>query len=464
MSKFKEKYIGTRDFYMRVLAIAVPMIIQNLITNFVSMLDNIMVGKIGTAQMSGVSIANQYIFIFNITMFGAVSGAGIFGAQFFGKGDSEGQKYTFRFRIILAILLTIAAAVIFGLFGSPLINLFLNDNDSPEVIASTLEHGTKYLRIMILGLLPFAVGQAYSSVVRECGETHIPMIGSMVAIGINLILDYGLIFGRLGMPQLGVEGAAIATVIAKYIEASVVIVWVHTHHSRNKYIVGAYKSMYIPGWLVKDIVIKGLPLLFNEFLWSLGMSIIAQSFSIRGIEVVAARNIASTLVNLFNVVFTQLGAAIGILVGAELGAGKLKEARSTAEKTMVFALFITCILAVVLIPVSFWFPKIYNTEKSVQDLATFYLLVQALALPMWSYTNSCYFILRSGGKTGITFMFDFIFTWFVSIPLAFFLARYTDMDIHLLMIIVTYSEIIKVVVGYFMVRSDIWINNIVDKQ
>ena len=126
MSKFKEKYIGTRDFYMRVLAIAVPMIVQNLITNFVSMLDNIMVGKIGTAQMSGVSIANQYIFIFNITMFGAVSGAGIFGAQFFGKGDSEGQKYTFRFRIILAILLTIAAAVIFGLFGSPLFNLFLN--------------------------------------------------------------------------------------------------------------------------------------------------------------------------------------------------------------------------------------------------------------------------------------------------------------------------------------------------
>ena len=459
--KFKDKFIGSREFYAYVLGIAVPMILQNLITNFVSMLDNIMVGRVGTAQMSGVSIVNQFIFVFNITIFGAVSGASIFGTQFFGKGDHEGQKYTVRFRILMISIVILIFGTVFTLFGGQLINLFLSKDDSPEIINATLGYGQEYMKIMLLTLIPFGIGQAYASVVRECGETKIPMIASAAAIGVNLVLDYGLIFGKLGMPQMGVKGAAIATVIAKCIEAAVVIGWAHTHPERNAYIVGLYKGFKIPRSLAIKILIKGCPLLINEFLWSIGMSVIAQSYSARGIDVVAARNIAGTINNMFNVIYIQLGATLGIVVGTRLGMGKLDEAVDVNRKLTFFNVMMSCLAAVLMIPVAKVFPMLYNTEQSIRDLATYIIVIQIIVTPIWAYTNATYFSLRSGGKTGITFLYDFVFTWFVQIPLAYILANFSTVSIEAMFAIVTFSEVIKCVAGYLMVKSKIWVNNIV---
>lgn len=464
MNKLKERIhvsnVDNRQFYKKALTLAIPMIIQALITNFVSMLDNVMVGSVGTAQMSGVSIANQYIFIFNITVFGGISGAGIFGTQFFGKGDSEGQKYTVRFRLFMvAILITIGAAIFYFL-APELIGFYINDGDA-SLAGETLRYGVDYLKIMILGLIPFGVGQAYSSVIRECGETKVPMMASLAAIGINMILDYGLIFGKLGMPRLGVIGAAIATVVAKLVECLYVVIWAHMNPKKNPYIIGLYKGLFIPKDLTRGIIIKGFPLLVNEFLWSLGMSVIAQCYSVRGLDVVAARNISSTLVNLFNVVYVQLGAAIGILVGMELGAEKFEEAKISAKKLNNFSMYLSAIVGLVMIPVAYIFPMLYNTTGEIKSLASFIILIQAISMPLYAYTNASYFILRSGGKTGITFLFDFVYTWVIMIPLAFVLTRYTTMEIHILFAVVTFSEIIKVTVGYFMVRSGVWINNIV---
>lgn len=464
LSNFRKKYIGDRLFYKNVLIMVVPMILQNLITNLVSLIDNIMVGQIGTEQMNGVSIVNQFIFVFNITVFGAVAGPGIFGAQFFGKGDSEGQKYTFRFRIMAVALIIAIGSAIFYRLDEPLINLYISDDDAPRQIKATLRYGKEYMHIMILGLIPFGIGQAYASVVRECGETKIPMIGSLSAVGANVFLDYALIFGKFGFPEMGVKGAAIATVIAKLIEALVIIVWAHTHTSRNKYIIGVYNSLEIPKPLAISMIRKGYPLLLNEFLWAAGMSIIAQCYSVRGLDVVAARNISSTITNLFGAVYIQMGACIGILVGAKLGANKLKDARSTDNKLLFFSVAATVVVALAVLPLAGIFPKSYNTEDHIRDLATYMIVIQALAMPLWSYTNACYFTLRSGGKTGLTFIFDFGYTFLLMIPLAFGLAYFTDMNIRLLFAVVTFSEIIKVVIGYFMVKSDLWINNIVDSS
>ena len=247
--KFRKKYIGNKTFYKNVLFMVVPMILQNLVTNFVSMIDNIMIGQTGTEQMNGISIINQFIFVFNITVFGAVSGAGIFGAQFFGKGDHEGQKFSVRFRLIMCMIIVAVASAVFSIFDDQLISLFLSKDDAPEKIDATLKYGKEYMTIMLIGLLPFGVGQAYSSAVRECGETKIPMIGSVLAVAVNILLDYALIFGKFGMPQMGVSGAAIATVISKFIEAAVVIIWAHTHTDRNKYVIGLYKGFRIPAEL-----------------------------------------------------------------------------------------------------------------------------------------------------------------------------------------------------------------------
>lgn len=446
---------------MYTLGIAVPMIIQNIFTNFVSMLDNIMVGQVGTAQMSGVSIVNQFMFIFNLTIFGSLAGASIFGTQFFGSKDFIGQKYTFRFRLFLSTVVIAAGIFIFYTFGGELIQLYISSDDSPEIAAATLHYGKQYLFIMLFSLIPFGIGQAYSTVVRECGETKIPMYGSISAIGINLFLDYGLIFGKFGMPEMGVQGAAVATVIAKWIEALVVIIWAHTHPEKNKYIEGIFKSAYIPAYLTKKMIVKGMPLIVNEFLWSLGMSVIAWCYSIRGLDVVAARNISSTITNLFNVIFVQIGGSIGIIVGAKLGEGNLEEAKDTDTKLIFFSCCATTVMGLLMIPFARIFPMLYKTEADIKDLASFYILVQALSMPICAFTNASYFTIRSGGKTGITFLFDFGFTWFIQIPMAYIICRFTGINTYWMFAIVTFAEIIKAFIGFILVRSNMWMNNLV---
>jgi len=460
--KFKEKYIGTREFYSYVLAIAVPMILQNLVTNFVSLLDNIMVGQIGTEQMSGVAIANQFIFVFNITVFGAVSGPGIFGAQFRGKGDNVGQMYTFRFRLFVVAAITVIAALIFHNWDTELISLYLTEAASAGDTALALKYGKEYLSIMIWCLVPFAFGQAYASVLRECEYTRIPMIGSISAVGINLFLDYSLIFGKFGMPQMGVRGAAIATVVSKLVEAIVVIVWTHLNKKKVGCIEGVYKSLFVPLSLVKGMILKGAPLLANEFLWAFGMAMISQCYSVLGLEVVAASNISSTITNLFGMVYIHLGASISIVVGQKLGAGKLEEAKDADNKMLVFSVLVCMGVALLMLPLARFFPYVYKTEAAVKKLATFFIVISAFAMPLWAFTNGCYFTLRSGGKTGITFIFDSVYTWLVIIPLVYSLTHFTSLPIRTVYVTVTYIEVIKCTIGYFMVRSNAWIKNIVD--
>ena len=217
LTKIKNKYIDTA-FFRYVLVLAVPMIIQNAITSFVSFLDNIMVGQVGTEQMSGVAIVNQLIFVFNICIWGGVSGAGIFGTQFYGKGDYEGQKYAFRFKMYACIIIAGIALLLFGFFDTNLISLYLSDGGSVGNTALALQYGEQYLRIMMAGLVPFAVSQAYVNTIRETGHTFVPMLASLAAVVTNLVLDYVLIFGIGGIPAYGVQGAAIATVAARFVE------------------------------------------------------------------------------------------------------------------------------------------------------------------------------------------------------------------------------------------------------
>ena len=460
-SEFRKKFIGSKGFYKMVLTMVIPMILQMMVTNLVSLIDNIMVGRLGTEPMSGVSIVNLFIFVFNVTVFGAVAGPSIFGAQFFGKGDHEGQKHTFRFRLLVCAAIIVIAALLFLSFGSPLISLFISKESEAEQASEILSSGMDYLKIIVIGLIPFGIGQAYSSVIRECGSTKAPMAAAMSAVGLNVFLDWCLIFGKLGFPAMGVKGAAWATVTAKTAEALVVIIWAHTHHEKNKYIVGLYRGFHIPARLMADITKKGIPMLVNEFLWSLGMSVVMQCYSVRSTDVVAARNISSTMSNLFNSVYIQMGACIAIIVGAKLGADKLKEARDTDNKLLFFAVAAAAAVGLITLPLAPVFPLLYNTEENVRSLATYMIVIQSFAMPLWSYTNACYFTLRSGGKTGITFLFDFGFTWLIMIPLAAVLAYFTKLDIRIIFAVVTFSEIIKVFIGYFMVRSGIWINNIV---
>lgn len=462
LTKAKKKFIGDKAFYRYLIFLAFPMIVQNGITSFVSFLDNIMVGQIGTEPMSGVAIVNQLFFVFNICIFGGVSGAGIFSAQFFGKGDYEGQKYTFRFKLYACLIITAIACALFYFADEPLISLYLSDEGSIGDTQLALSYGKEYLAIMILGLLPFAVSQTYVSTIRETGQTFVPMVSGIVAVITNLVLDYILIFGAFGVPRLGVAGAAIATVIARYTECLIVVIWAHRHPDKNPYLIGVYKGLRIPASILGDIFRKGLPLMFNEMLWAVGMAVIVQCYAVRGLEVVAAQNISSTISNLFNIVYLQLGNCISIIVGQKLGAGQLEEAKDADNKIIFFDVACCACISVIMILLGGLFPEIYKTEPAIKALAKNFIIISAMAMPLCAFSHCSYFTLRSGGKTIVTFLFDSVYTWVVMIPYAYVLSHFTSLSITTVFFLVSFTEIIKVIIGFFMIRSNVWLQNIVN--
>ena len=457
LEKFRRKYIGDRNFYGRYIALALPMIIQNAVTNLVSFLDNIMVGQLGTEQMSGVAIVNQLIFVYNLAVFGAVSAASIFGAQYFGKGNHKGHMYSFRFKLYAALTVTALTILLFVTKGESLISLYLTDTSGSGATGAALQYGLQYLIIMMAGLIPFAVNQSYATNIKETGQTLLPMIASFAAVGSNAILDYLLIFGIGPFPELGVQGAALATVIARYIEALMIIIWAHSHREKNRYLKGAYNGFGIPTDELKAIIIKGLPLMMNEVLWAAGMTAVIQCYSVRGLEVVAGLNIATTITNLFNIIYLQLGACISIVVGQYLGAGELEKAKDADNKMIVFSVLCCVIVAVCMLFIGRFFPQIYNTSEEIRALATSFIAVSAIIMPFCSFSHASYFTLRSGGKTMVTFLFDSVFTWIVVVPTAFLLAHFTGLGIVSVYFLVQATELIKVVIGYFMVHSNVWL-------
>ena len=424
---FRKKFIGTRAFYASVLALLVPMIVQQGITQFVNLLDNVMVGRLGTAPMSGVAIVNQIVFIFNLTIFGGLSGASIFGAQFYGKGDHQGLRYTLRFRLVFSLVVTALGILVFLLFG----------------------------------LLPFAINQCFSSTLRDVGETFSPMVASLIAICVNLVGNYLLIYGSFGFPKMGVAGAALATIIARWVEMAYLLLRTYRHRRRFPFLQGLFRDFRVPLSLVKQIAITGTPLLLNETLWSIGTAAVNMCYSSRGLEAVAATNINSTVWNLFAIVMAAMGNAIGILSGQLLGANDIPGAKDTVRKLLFFSVCVNAVIGVIIVAVSPFIPYIYNTEPSVRQTATHLLMVSGSFLPLSAYTQGTYFTIRSGGKTFVTFLFDCVFTWVVSLPIAFCLCQFTGLSVVWVFFFVSAADIIKAVIGTVMLVSGVWAKNMV---
>ena len=456
------KYIGNKAFYRKLFTVMVPILIQNLITNFVSLLDNVMVGQVGTEPMSGVAIVNQLLFVFNLCIFGGLAGPGIFTAQFFGKGDHEGVRYTMRIKLFIGAGAVLLFGGVLTQYGDRLITLFLHEGEEGLDLAATLQYGKSYLSVMLWQMLPFAACQLYASTLREAGETMLPMKAGIIAVFVNLIFNYIFIFGKLGFPAMGVVGAAIATVIARLVECAIVMIWPYRHSRRCPYIKGAFRSLHVPGALFGQIALMGLPLLVNEVLWSGGMTTLNQCYSLRGLEVVSAFNISSTISNLFFCAFLAMGNAIAIIVGQLLGAGELEKARDDDRKLIAFSVVLSIAVGGLMALVSPALPQIYNTTEGVRKLAVQLLLVGAVLMPVHAYANACYFTLRSGGKTIITFIFDSLFTWVLSIPVAFVLSRYTAMPILPMYAIVEGLNLVKCALGFVLVRSGRWVVNLVN--
>lgn len=455
--------IKNKAIYKAALRLAVPMMIQNGITNAVGLVDNVMVGSIGSEAITSVSIITQLIFVFNLAVFGGLSGPGIYGAQYFGQNNMDGFRNTVRIKHWIGLFCLAAGLLVFNLAEEPLIGLYLRGESADVDSVLTMNCAKEYLSVMLWGLPFFVTTQIYAGSLRETGESIKPMIAGVTSVAVDIIFNYLLIYGNFGMPRLGVKGAAIATVTARIIESAVVVIWTFAARRRHTFIKGLYKKMTVPLADAKRIVKKSLPIFFNEFLWAGAIAALTQCYSIRSLDIVAGLNISNALCNLLNVVFVALGNAVGILIGQTLGASQYDKAKKEAFSLMWFTGFVCFALTAVLVSVSGIFPSFYNTTDEIKGYATFFIIITALFFPVQGFLNSLYFTLRSGGKTFVTFLFDSVFSWVIPVPCAFVLCNFTSLSVFAIFAIVQAADFIKVAVGYVLIRKGVWISNLVEE-
>ena len=446
--------------------LAIPIMIQNGIANAVGLVDNLMVGSQGTEAIVAVSIAGQLMFVFWLALFGALSGPGIFGAQYYGNGDLDGVRDVFRIKLWMGIFVGLLGILIFFNFDTFLLGLYMKGQTEDGIDpVLTMNLAKQYLRIMLLGIPFIVLTQVYATSLRETDESFKPMISGIVSVLTDVVFNYLLIFGNFGFPALGVAGAAYATVIARVAEFLVLIVWSHLRRKKHPFLIGIYKSLLIKNrHMIKPILIKSVPIMLNEFLWAGAIAFMTTCYSQRGLDVLAGINISNAICNLLNVVFIALGNAVGIVIGQLLGAGEFKKAKDSSVVLMWFTALICSVLTVILIALAKWFPKLYDTTETSKEMATVFITITAIFFPLQGFLNSLYFTLRSGGKTVITFIFDSIFSWTVCGTCAFILSHYTNMHIFGIYIAVQCLDFIKVIVGYIMIKKGIWISNLVKQD
>ncbi len=456
-----KKFIGDKKFYKMLFAIVMPIVLQQFITQFVGLLDNLMVGQVGTSEMTGVSLANQLLFVFNLGVFGSLSGVSIFATQYFGAKNKEGYQESFRFKWILTLIIYVITTTIFILFSEQLLSIFINSQEGEDANpVLVLLHGKQYLWIMLIGNLAFVIKEIYASSLREMKETFIPMISGVIAIFVNLVFNYLLIFGHFGFPALGIEGAAIATVLSRFVEMFIIIIYVQIKKEKFNYFKGIYKGKVHLSF-VKKVMPKTSLLLTNEVFWSLGLTLILSCYGIRGLDFVASFNICNTISNVFITVGTSLGNATAIILGNQIGKNDIDGAKSSSYKILFFAVVVSFLFSFVMIGCSSILPNLYNTTDNIKHTASNLIIIAAVLLPIHSFNTCCYFTLRSGGRIFITILFDCVYVFTVRLPLAFILAKYTSLNIYLVYTFVTGVDIIKVFIGYILVVKGIWLKSLV---
>lgn len=458
MNEIKEKSI-----YKKALILAVPMMIQNGITNMVSLVDNVMVGTLGTEAMTAVSIVGQLIFVFNLAIFGGLSGAGIYSAQYYGQKNMEGFRNTFRMKQFIGFFCMICGLAVFIIGNEFLIERYLHGESSSVNPEITMEYAKQYLYIMLFGIPPFVLTQIYATSLRESGDSIKPMTAGIISVVVDIVFNWILIYGNLGMPALQVRGAAIATVLSRIVECVVIVVWSIARKDKHVFLQGIYSKFSVPAGFAVKIIKKGLPIFFNEFLWAGSIAMLTQCYSTRGLEIVAGLNISNAICNLLNVVFVALGSAVGIIIGQMLGASEYEKAKHDSFCLMRFAGGLCIILTVILIAVSGVFPKLYDTTTEIKNYGRNFIIITALFFPLQGMLNALYFTLRSGGQTFITFLFDSVYSWVVSVTLAYILCRFTALPVLAIYAIVQSVDIIKFAIGFILIKKGIWISNIVSE-
>ncbi len=457
----KNKIIGNFAFYKSTLAIAVPIMLQQLIQSMVSLIDNFMVSGLGDVSMSGVNIAGQILFVFLIFTNTICMAGGIFLTQFFGAKDKGGMQQAFVFKLLMGFAALIPFLLVCLVFPRQILSLMVIGNTETLLI---LDEAVKYIRIMSLIGIPMTVSVCIASSLRDMGKVRIPLLVTIVATLTNTVFNYLLIYGNFGFPALGVRGAAYATVIARTVEF--IIFTVIYFKTKPAFAVRPSREFVLDKKMTWEILKKGALMLFCEMTWVLSETITTAIYNGRGgADVVSGMASSFAIANLFFVAFTGIYSSTSVILGKTLGEGELEKARR--EKTWLlsgaaifgFLMMFVGFATTLIVPIVFGklSPNAIAISRNMVILMSFFM-------PVWVFFNAQQAVARAGGDTKMGAYADAGITIVVMLPMLFVLGRYTDIGPVHMYLCVKLLDVIKIGIFHFWLKKERWLRNLTKEQ
>ena len=439
-------------FIKTLFSIALPIMLQNLLSSSLSFIDTLMIGQLGSNQIAAVGIANQIFFLVNLFIFGIASGASIFFSQYYGAGrHNDLQKVT-----ALALTISFIASLIFALvsFFTPQYIVYIF-TDTPDVVSVSSE----YQRLVAISYILFAISFIHSIAFRSVGKAVIPLTATFVSLTLNAIGNYLLIFGIGPFPTLGAGGAAIATTISRFIE--MLILLTYTYIKKEPFRI---KSITAFNWdisFIKTYIITCSPVLLNEVFWSLGMTAYKVGYSRLGVDTLACINVSESIANFFFVFVMGLGNATTIVLGQIIGNGDLNRAKRGAKTTLKIALLVGTFMGISMAIFASTFTSWFKVSDEIRKMATYCLYVKAIFQPLCSLNMVLFVgILRSGGDTRYSLIAETSCVWLIGVSMAFIGADFLALPIYIVVAMTSLEEVAKILIVYPRYRSEKWVKSL----
>ncbi|NLC66298.1 MAG: MATE family efflux transporter [Clostridium sp.] len=449
------KFLKDKKFLKSMFSIAIPVAIQNLITSSLNMVDTVMISSLGKSAIAAVGLANQVFFFYIVVSFGINSGSSIFIAQYWGKRDKKNIKKVLGLAITLSGLLGLIFTILAFFFPEFLMGLLIQD---PDVILI----GSKYLKVVSLSYIVTAISFAYSVALRTTGKANIPVFVSIVSVLTNVFFNYALIFGKFGFPQMGVVGAAWGTVIARFLELGVTILFVYMGRG---VLAASFKELFsYDKSFFRRYIITTWPVILNEAFWSLGQVMYSIAYAKMGEEATAAVQVATTVQNMFLVVVKGLANACTIMVGAKIGAGEEEEAYDYAIQFLLIATLFGVFLGLTqsltprltLMLFSDLDPGVYEASRKILIILGFTFIVR-----MFNST-AIVGVLRGGGDTAFSMKLELVSVWLIGVPIAFIGVLVFKLPVYIVVGLVSLEELVKASIAYPRIKSKKWIRNVIE--
>ena len=444
-----KRFIGTKQFYKTTITIILPIVAQQLITTSVNLIDNVMIGNLGSDAINAVTVANKIYFFYASVLFGFCGAASILIAQFYGSKNKEKCQKIMDLNLIIPVVCALAFIVAMMIAPRYFMGFFSTES-------AVLDLAQDYAKYAIWTYLPYGITFATLSALRSIGVTKIQMYIGILSVLVNTTLNYLLIFGNFGLPNLGVEGAAIATLIARIVE---MLIYIYLLVSK-KYLFTISRDMFkVDFKLFKQMFESAIPLTVNEILFSLGLSLIFISYVRCDESLIAAVSVVDTVKQIMCILFGGLSTAISILIGNRLGANEIEEAKSNADKLLAFGWLLSLIVGIIFIIIAPLIASLYNVEDVIKDMIITLIRIKSCALPFYVFNICIYFILRAGGDTLNTMIMDSGALWLGGVLVSTVLSVFFDIPLVLLYIIVEFCDVLKSFVAIYFYRLNKWAKN-----